>query len=63
MAKQKARDAGEGGAPKGNAAQSSRSGQGSGSALREMLRRQLQNPSTPPHGNDKPRTKPTRKGS
>lgn len=63
MAKQKARAAANGGAPNGSAAQSARSGQGSNSALREMLRRQRQNPSTPPTGNDEPRTKSPRNSS
>lgn len=63
MAKQKARAAANGGKPNGNAAPGNRSGQGSSSALREMLRRQLQspNPSTPPARHDEPGRKPARK--
>ncbi len=62
MAKQrKAPAASPGKGPKGDAAPR-RTGQGAGSALREMLRRQRENPhpATPPTGLDEDRPKPRR---
>ncbi|HYF42951.1 MAG TPA: hypothetical protein VEA35_10970 [Ramlibacter sp.] len=52
MKKQRAAANGQGGGPKGNSAPNRRSGQGAGSALREMLRRERANPRplTPPSG-------------
>jgi hypothetical protein len=63
MAKQRAAAAGKGNSPKGGAAQNRRTGQGAGSALREMLRRQRENPrpSTPDSGSGGTERDPPRK--